>query len=293
MAYRSYRSYLFMRLPKLYDKGTLKRTGIAVGILAVLFLCFYAWQPWRFDLVERKPNKRLPRIAIEETGLFERGKRIALVTAHPDDEAFYLGGTLFKLKESGAKTTLLVLTDGDKGYYPFFDSVSLAKTRKKETQESAKTVGIEEVVFFSFPDGRLSFEDKTVKRLAEEIIELSPEIVLTNDPLYWPRLSHRDHRVSGEITAKALEEIGFTGWVLFFQTNGPNTFADVDRHWGDAQDLLGVHKSQFFGERLERIKAMVSERALNAGEKFGAGFAEPFRAVYFSKGAVSTRAPSK
>ena len=101
-----------MRLPKFYDKGTLKRTAIAVGILALLFLCFYAWQPWRYDLFERNPDKPLPRLPIGETGLFESGKRIAIVTAHPDDEAFYLGGTLFKLNDSGAKSTLLVLTDG-------------------------------------------------------------------------------------------------------------------------------------------------------------------------------------
>src|SRR5688572_30672523 len=205
-----------MRLPKLYDKGTIKRTLIALGILALLFLGFYAWQPWRYDLFERNPDKPLPTVPIAQTGLFERGKRVVIVTAHPDDEAFYLGGTLFKLKESGAKTTLLVLTDGDKDYYPFFDSEGLAKTRQRETHDSAKTVGIEKVVFFSFPDGRLSFEEKTAKRLAEEIKKVSPEIVLANDPLYWPRLSHRDHRVSGEITAKALEETGFTGWVLFF-----------------------------------------------------------------------------
>ena len=282
-----------MRLPKLYDKGTLKRMGIALGVLALLFLGFYAWQPWRYDLVERKPDKPLPLLPIKETGLFERGKRIAIVTAHPDDEAFYLGGTLFKLKKSKAESTLFVLTDGDKGYYPFFDSESLAKTRQTETQESAKTVAIKKVVFFSFPDGRLSFEEKTVKRLADEIKKLAPEIVLANDPFYWPRLSHRDHRVSGEITAEALKDIGFTGWVLFFQTNGPNTFADVDRNWSDAQDLLGVHKSQFFGERLERIKAMVSERALEAGDRFGVGFAEPFRAVWLEKGTPTVRTPSK
>lgn len=282
-----------MRFPKLYDRGTFKRTGIAVGILALLFLGFYAWQPWRYDLVERKPIEDLPRIPIAETGLFERGKRVAIVTAHPDDEAFYLGGTLFKLKESGARSRLFVLTDGDKDYYPFFDSSTLAKTRQQETKNSAKAVAIEDVVFFSFPDGRLSFEQETVNRIAESLRELKPEIVIANDALYWPRLSHRDHRVSGEIATEALAKIGFTGWALFFQTNGANTFADVDRQWGDAQDLLAVHKSQFFGERLQRIRAMVSERALEAGEKFGAGFAEPFRAVRYENGKVTGQRTSK
>jgi len=90
-----------------------------------------------------------------------------------------------------------------------------------------------------------------------------------------------------------MKEIGFTGWALFFQTNSPTTFADVDRQWSDVQNLLAVHKSQFFGERLERIRSTVSEHALEAGERFGASFAEPFRAVWFKNGVPTAQTPSK
>jgi LmbE family N-acetylglucosaminyl deacetylase len=273
-----------MRLPKLYDTGTLRRTAIGIGLVALGFVGFYAWQPWRFDFVERKPNAPLPKIPIQQTGLFERGKRIAIVTAHPDDEAFYLGGTLYKLQESGANTTLIVLTDGDKGYYPFHDAEATARTRRRETREVAWRVGIREVVFFGYPDGRLSYSEDEVRSLAAELQRVQPEIVLSGDPYYWPRRSHKDHRVASEITEQALEQTGFSGWALHFQTVAPNTFSDVDRTWGSAQDLLGVHRSQFFGERLAMIRNMVSENALEAGEKFQVGFAEPFRAMRYLGG---------
>jgi len=272
-----------MRLPKFFDRGSLRRIVIGIGVVFVLFGLFYAWQPQRFDLVEHAPEKPLARIPIERTGLFETGKRIVLVTAHPDDEAFYTGGTLFKLKDAGAKVTLIVLTDGDKGYYPFYDSESLAKQRQVETREAATRVGIQEVVFFSYPDGRLSYNEDVVARLAKELRRLEPEIVLGFDPYYWPRVSHRDHRISGEVTRDALQLIGFQGWALYFSTVAPTSAVDVDRTWTQAQDLLAIHKSQFYGEKLKMIQGFVTQHALDTGEKFDLGFAEGFRAVKHPK----------
>ncbi|HRK22140.1 MAG TPA: hypothetical protein PLX06_10035, partial [Fimbriimonadaceae bacterium] len=63
-----------MRLPKFFDRGSLRRIVIGIGVVFVLFGLFYAWQPQRFDLVEHAPEKPLARIPIERTGLFETGK---------------------------------------------------------------------------------------------------------------------------------------------------------------------------------------------------------------------------
>lgn len=268
-----------MRFPRLFDKGSLRRTAIAVGVLALVLTILYAYQPLRFDIVHRKPVEPLARVPIHEIGLFETGKRIVLVTAHPDDEAFYVGGTLIKLRESGAQVSLIVVTDGDKSYYPFHDSSALRKTRRLETEEVARRLGIAEVLFLGYPDGRLSFDGEIVTQLAREIRSRRPDIVLGSDPYYWPRASHRDHRVAGELTEAALKQIGFDGWALYFSTVAPNTFSDVGADWMEAQELLGVHKSQFYGEKLNLIKGIVSEYAVQAGEEFGVDFAEPFRAV--------------
>jgi len=272
------------RFPKLFDRGSLKRTGIAVAALAAVLGLVYWYQPQRYDLFKRKPKKPVPRIPIEDTGLFEPGKRLVIVTAHPDDEAFYLGGTLYRLKASGARITLLVLTDGDKAYYPFFDSEPLRKTRREEVLAVAREIGIEEVLFFGYPDGRLSFDETVTKRVAKEIEKRNPDLVLAFDPYFWPRASHRDHRVAGENTQAALREIAFTGCAMFFSTVAANTYSDVDKTWNQAQELLALHKSQFYGKRLEFIRGMVSDRAVDAGEFFGAGFAEPFRAVLYQEG---------
>ena len=253
-------------------------------LTAAGFFGFYAWQPQRFDLFEHRPAHPLPPVPISQTGLFESGTRVAVVTAHPDDEAFYLGGTLFRLKETGAHVDLIVLTNGDKGYYPFFDSASLAKTRQEETRRSAATVGIERVVFLGLPDGRLSFEMDVVRRVAKELERSEPDIVIANDPYYWTRVSHRDHRIAGEVTQAALAQMGFSGWALWMSTVAPNTFSDVDKTWEKAQDLLAVHASQFYGERLRLIRGIVSQYAIESGETFGVSYAEAFRAIRYEKG---------
>lgn len=269
---------------RLFDSGTLRRLGRMLLFLATSFLGFYAWQPQRFDLIEHRPPRPFPPLPISQTGLFDKGARVAVVTAHPDDEAFYLGGTLFRLKESGAQVTLIVLTDGDKGYYPFFDSASLAKTRQEETLRSAAAAGLERVVFLGFSDGRLSFEKAVVRRVAQELQRAEPEIVIANEPCYWTRVSHRDHRIAGEVTQAALEQMAFTGWALWMSTVAPNTFSDVEKTWERAQDLLAVHASQFYGGRLQLIRGIVTQYAIEAGERFGVGYAEAFRAIRYERG---------
>lgn len=256
-----------------------KRIGIALGVLAIAILGFYFWQPYRIDLIEYRPDKPLPRIPIEQVGLLEPGRRVLVVTGHPDDEAYYIGGTLFALKEKGARVKLVVLTNGDKGYYPFSDSEGLARIRKEEEREGASLIGAEAVVFFDEPDSRTTVDDELVIKLMREIDSFKPETILTFDPEYRRRLSHRDHRAAGEATVQAARKARFHGWMMLFSTLGPNTAVDVYPYWNQVDRLLAVHKSQFHGERLVRIRKSVLAWAEEAGAEFGPILAEAFRAV--------------
>jgi LmbE family N-acetylglucosaminyl deacetylase len=103
--------------------------------------------------------------------------------------------------------------------------------------------------------------------------------VFAYEPEHWPRIGHRDHRVSGEIAREAMKKSGFAGWSLYYHTLAPNTFADVGLEWADAQALLAIHASQFNGERLRLIRGIVGSHAQDAGLRFGTDFAEEFRAV--------------
>lgn len=259
-------------------KGFFRRMAIYFGAILLLLILFYWWQPNRIDLVQRRPDPPLPRFPISQSHLLEKSSRVLIVTAHPDDEAYYIGGTLFALKESKATTSLIALTNGDKAYYFFNDSKRTADIRKKELVESAATVGISQVSFFEGPDGRLSPNDEVIDRLAKAIQEFKPTHILGFDADYPPRISHRDHRVAGEIVQAAAKKSKHPCWLMLFSTFGSNTALDVSKDWDRAQTLLGIHKSQFYGDKLIWIQNTVTNNAISAGEKYEMGYAEPFRA---------------
>src|SRR6266852_5609743 len=91
----------------------------------------YRYQPLQFCLRPGHPPEAGPRITAEALGLFRPDTRVLIVTAHPDDTEFYLGGTLLRLAEAGARLHLIVATDGDKGYYPLARPDALRQRRRQ------------------------------------------------------------------------------------------------------------------------------------------------------------------
>ncbi|MFN3683788.1 MAG: PIG-L deacetylase family protein [Fimbriimonadaceae bacterium] len=262
-------------------RGFLRLVGSFAGLSGAALLGVYLWQPQRIELFPKEPPTDLAPVDPAGLGLLRPGSRVLLVTAHPDDEAFYVGGTLLRLREAGAVVRLVVMTDGDKGYYPFHDSRGTGRVRRAEQQRAAELFGIQSVRFLGLPDGRLQADERSVDALAEEIRSFRPQFLLAFDPEYVRRVYHRDHRRAGEAAVRAAERAGFSGWALLFSTSAANGGLDVTAQWPEAQRLLGVHESQFFGARLAYIQSMVDARARAAANELGLSGrrVEPFRAV--------------
>jgi len=256
-----------------------KRMGkILLGLLIVL-IPIYWWQPYQLDILPRRPPHPLPVIPPAEIGMVAKGNRVLVITAHPDDEAFFCAGTLMQLKHAGAVTQIVVCTNGDKGYYPWFlvDSAALAKTRQKELRDASRRYGALPPVFLNLRDGRLHANQDLIGLLADQIRAFKPGFVMCFDADYPPRMSHGDHRAAGAAAREAMAQVGFHGWVLRFQTSAPNTFIDVDKYWDEAQDALSAHASQY-DYRLDTVRNAATAYAEEAGDRFGASLAEAFRA---------------
>lgn len=256
------------------------------GVSGAALVGVYLWQPQRIKLFPKEPPADRTPVDPEGLGLLRPGARVLLVTAHPDDEAFYVGGTLLRLRESGAVVRLVVMTDGDKGYYPLQDAEGTARVRRAEQARAAELFGIRSVCFLGLPDGRLQADEQAVRALAEEIRSFQPQFLLTFDPVYVRRVYHRDHRTAGEAAVRAAQRAGFSGWALLFSTSAANGGLDVTDQWPEAQRMLGVHESQFHGARLAYIQSMVDARARAAASELGlAGRrVEPFRAARLLRG---------
>lgn len=70
--------------------------GVAGGIGAILW-----WSPWEFNLFPPPIPPEKPTL-LNVKQAFPPGVRGTVVTAHPDDAEFYMGGTLPQLKAAAA-----------------------------------------------------------------------------------------------------------------------------------------------------------------------------------------------
>ena len=133
-----------------------------------------------------------------------KGKRVLVITPHPDDAESGAGGTIAKWSSLGADIVLVVCTNGDKGTSDRnVSSQQIAETRRQEQLESAEVLGLTNVVFLDHPDQGIEFGELFRKELVREIRSHRPDIVVTIDPeRKWVR--HQDHFVTGRVALDAV-----------------------------------------------------------------------------------------
>lgn len=264
--------------PKLWQRRNFRRRVIAYGSIVALVVGFYYYQPNRIDFIPRHLPEPNPRVDPDSKRLFAKGTRVAIVTAHPDDAEFFLGGTLTKLGAAGAEITLIVCTNGDKSFYPWEDGDKLGAVRQGEQREAFDRWHGTKLVFLGYPDGRLHPNDDVKARILQELEAAKPEYILSFDPDYPPRISHGDHRSAGAAVEAVADATG-AKWLLMFQTIAENYTVDISDQWDEKTRLLALHRSQFSGKKLELVTGFVEDMAVGYGEKVNATYGEGFRCV--------------
>jgi LmbE family N-acetylglucosaminyl deacetylase len=125
-----------------------------------------------------------------------------VITAHPDDVDFGAAGTVATWTAAGSHVTYCVVTDGDAG--GFDERVprrEIPAIRRAEQTAAAAAVGVHDLVFLGYPDGRLVPSLDLRRDLARVIRRVRPDRVLTQSPeRNWDRIfaSHPDHLAAGE-----------------------------------------------------------------------------------------------
>ncbi|MER3495653.1 MAG: hypothetical protein C4320_01820, partial [Armatimonadota bacterium] len=126
--------------------------------------------------------------------------------------------------------------------------------------------------------GRYLPDTRAEQAILDALREFRPEIVLTFDGNYPPRIQHRDHRNIGLAVEAEAREMG-AQWLLRFSTHAPNLFVDTSELWDARSELLAIHRSQFYGEKLARFREIVYGSAEDAGRRAGFDLAEAYRAT--------------
>ena len=228
--------------------------------------------------------------------------RVLLVTPHPDDAEGGCGATVAKWIEEGAEVVYLLCTNGDKGTTDLeMTPPRLAATREKEQIEAARVLGVKDVVFLRHPDGGLEDDRQFRGEVVREIRRHRPDVVMCMEPCRLASHSHRDHRISGQVTVDAVatyawrplyfpEHMADEGLhphvvpsIYLWGSETPDTFVDVSATVDRKVETLLKHASQMTSP--DRTRSRVRESARRVAQTHGTGFeyAEAFRVMSFTR----------
>jgi LmbE family N-acetylglucosaminyl deacetylase len=137
----------------------------------------------------------------------EHVQRVLCVLAHPDDVDFGSAGTIARWTAAGTEVTYCIVTDGDAGGFDDTPRDRMGPLRQAEQRAAAAEVGVTDVRFLGYPDGRLELTLDLRRDISRVIRQVRPQRVLTSSPeRNWDRIgaSHPDHMTVGESTLRAV-----------------------------------------------------------------------------------------
>jgi len=241
----------------------------------------------------------LPSLAVSEEKSVER---VLVVVAHPDDCDFGCAGTTAKWTGEGLAVSYCIVTDGDAGGSDrSITRADMARVRRVEQMEAAAEVGVTDVSFLGYPDGRVSPSIELRRDITRVIRQKQPQRVVAQSPVRnFARIyaSHPDHLAVGEATMCAVYPDARNPFAHPELLNGeglePHT---VDQVWlmtvNQADQVIHIpgtverklaplrrHRSQYddWDKLEERMRTWMSATAKSAGLNDGR-MAEQFQVV--------------
>lgn len=129
-------------------------------------------------------------------------QRVLMVAAHPDDVDFGSAGTIATWTDAGLEVSYCIVTDGDAGGFdPQVSRSAIGSIRQDEQRKAAATLGVADVEFLGYPDGRLMVSFELRRDIARAIRRVRPDRVVIPSPqrdLRSVYASHPDHQAAGE-----------------------------------------------------------------------------------------------
>lgn len=230
-------------------------------------------------------------------------ERALVVVAHPDDVDFGSAGTIATWTAEGIAVTYCIITDGDAGGFdPSVPREQIGSIRQDEQRAAAKELGVQDVVFLGYPDGRVSASFDLRRDISRVIRQVQPQRVLMQSPeINWERIgaSHPDHRAAGEATLCAIYpdarnpfthlELAAEGleawtvhevWVMTAGGSGANRWVDITEVFDKKVAALRRHASQtaHMPDLEGMLRGWLSKVAADAGYPEG-HLAESFKVV--------------
>jgi LmbE family N-acetylglucosaminyl deacetylase len=110
--------------------------------------------------------------------------RLMTIFAHPDDETFGMAGTIRRVTSAGHPVAVVCATRGEAGEIAdpsLATKDTLGAMREGELRRAMASVGVDDVRFLNYIDGRLpeADPDEAVAKIVRHIREFKPDVVVT------------------------------------------------------------------------------------------------------------------
>ena len=147
---------------------------------------------------------------------------LLLLFAHPDDESFFVAGTIARYSTAGVPIALVCATRGERGSTADLCTIEeLPRVREAELLDAARVLGIQTVEMLPYEDQKLwsAPVDEIRRSLVAAIRRHRPEIVITFDPNGGNR--HTDHMSISQFASDAIAAATDFRW---YPETGPAHF---------------------------------------------------------------------
>ncbi|MGH3397492.1 MAG: PIG-L deacetylase family protein [Streptosporangiaceae bacterium] len=215
--------------------------------------------------------------------------RILVIVAHPDDVDFGAAGTVAQWTDAGIDVRYCIVTNGDAGGSdPSISRADMGRLRQAEQTAAAKQVGVTELTFLGYPDGRVEATLELRKDLSRVIRMVRPDrVVCPSAERNYARIgtSHPDHRAVGSAALDAvypdsrnqfafpelLAEEKLEPWTVreawISASPQPTHYVDITDTFPRKAAALRAHASQIadFDQLQERLLGMTTRLAEQGG----------------------------
>lgn len=234
----------------------------------------------------------------------EQNKVAMVIIAHPDDAEFGCSGTIALWAREGWDVYYVVCTDGAGGGPDDATDVGLeaqrkgTETRKREQRAAGEILGIKDIVFLDYPDGKLEPTIELRRDLVRvlrryrpaRVICPSPERIWT--PVLMIRRYHPDHLAVGVASLAAIYPASQNPWAFpelmdeglrphkvseIYIMGAPvaNYAVDISATIQQKLAALRAHTSQI-GNIADEMQQRILKGNAEQGAKYGMPYAEEF-----------------
>ena len=211
---------------------------------------------------------------------------VLVVAAHPDDEVLGVGGTVSKHVKQGDNVYICIVAEGGTISY----EKNLCEVLKESALNSAKILGVREVVFLGFPEQKLDRVSVTDinQSIEKTIVRISPRVLYTH---HYGDLN-KDHQIVFEATMVAArpfsrspikrilsyEVPSSTGWRGPSKEEAfiPNIYVDIKETFDKKLEAMKQYKTEIREYPHPRSIKALEAIAQNRGTEAGLELAEAF-----------------